>query len=370
MIMSPVKRMVFYHPRAAKGDGGVTNSLWQWVAALRASGVEVVVLTDSREPGVTGNSEREVIGVPHVGRGKLRFPKGLHNFCAEGDVFVLSSGWVAYNWMAARALTRLRIQYIIVPHGAYDPAITQSHAGTRRLAALFERNMLNGAKFVHIFSAAERSHVATQHPCVPSLVSPTGVQIALPADRWAGGEGYLAWIGRYDVEHKGIDLLFQSLSLVGESRRPLIRLRGRDSKQQRGDIVRLAATYGVEGWVNVGGPISGSEKERFLRNSAGYVHPSRWECHSMVLGEALSMGVPCVVSGDISMASELRKSQAVILASPGSSEFGEAMAVLATGSGSQDLADRAHSFAKNHLAWDVSVPRLVDALMTQGSANG
>ena len=53
------------------------------------------------------------------------------------------------------------------------------------------------------------------------------------------------------------------------------------------------------GWltlVTVGGQIDEDEKTEFFRRAVAYLHPSRWESHSLGLVEALAYGIPSVVS--------------------------------------------------------------------------
>ena len=86
---------------------------------------------------------------------------------------------------------------------------------------------------------SEAGDAAEVAPNARWLVAPTGCN--LPAERWDGGTGgYLAWVGRYDIRTKGLDLLVQAMTrLPTPDRRPL-RLHGKRSEDSAGDIASIA----------------------------------------------------------------------------------------------------------------------------------
>jgi glycosyltransferase involved in cell wall biosynthesis len=225
-----------------------------------------------------------------------------------------------------------------------------------------ERRLLEGAAAVHLFFPSEASALMALAPAARVVVAPTG--IAIPDERWRGGGGYLAWIGRYDPTHKGLDLLVEALASLPPDRRPRVRLRGYDYRHGLDRLRSLvAAQPGLTGWIDVGGPISGRAKREFLLDADGYLLPSRWESHSVALLEALALGMPSLVSGTLHVAADLRRHQAAVLTMPDVEDLAQG---LATVGGAGEMGDRARSMVATEFSWQGAVDDLVSQLATLG----
>ena len=305
-----------YYPRAFVGDGGVTNAVWLWAATLARAGDDVRVLYDNRTarlPRFRLPNGVRVRGVAHLGRGRWCLPRRLSAELDSDRLLVLHSGYVLANLVAAAMASRSGVGYLVVPHGAYD-----SHIRTRRrpLRAWWERAerlMLEGAVAVHVFFESERDQIAELAPEARLIVAATPYDP--PETAWGLGEAeqYIAWIGRYDIQHKGLDRLFDAMASLPKSARPVLRLHGRDSTNSREDVQRLVDERGLNDNVTVGAPLAGAEKSHFLLRARGYVHPSRWESYGLALVEGLALGLPTLVTADIAIAESLRTSDAAFV---------------------------------------------------------
>lgn len=364
-------RFVHYYP-GAMGDSGVTVALWGWVAALRSAGFEALVLHAGDEAGEQHTAESFVAdrgaglahaAIPHRGRGRLlRHPVALARHLRRGDILVLHEGWVTNNVVAARAARRAGIPYLVVPHGVYEPLWRRYLRQPRAIRSAVERRLLEGAAAVHLFFASEGSALMALAPSARVVVAPTGMTV--PEDRWRGGGGYLAWIGRYDPTHKGLDLLVEALAALPPERRPRVRLRGYDYRRGLDSLrTRVADHPGLDRWIEVGGPISGREKRVFLVEADGYLLPSRWESHSVALLEALALGMPSLVSGTLHVASDLRRHRAAVLTMPDVEDLTRGLVAVGEDC---DMGDRARTMVETEFSWKGAVDDLVGQLATLG----
>jgi glycosyltransferase involved in cell wall biosynthesis len=301
-----MRRIVHYYPDAM-GHSGVTWALWGWARAQAAAGIEVCVLHAS-EPTSTAAafvSKDDAAGVTtrcvaHRGRNRLAWPVALDTHLGGDDLLVLHEGWVIGNLVAAAAARRAGVPYIVMPHGVYERAWAAQLKPPRWLRNRLERRLLEGAAAVHVFFESEIADIAALAPAASFVAVPTGFDV--PPERWTGGGGYLGWIGRIDPTHKGLDLLIGAIACLAPQDRPNIRIRGYDYADGVARLQRLIDAAGVREWVDVRGAITGDEKAQFMRDADGYLHPSRWECHSIALLEHLALGVPCLVSDRIHIA--------------------------------------------------------------------
>lgn len=356
-------RFVSYYSRAVSDASGVTVALWAWANALAAAGEEVLVAHAGgprRSPDPILNVRGVLdVRVRHLGRRRPTYaPIGLPQVLRRGDVLLLHEGWVLSNYVAAAIAFVSRVPYVVVPHGVYEPGIMAPLRGPRALRSRIERLLLEHALAVHVFWESERDRVTAVAPRARVIVAPIGA--APPAGGWVGGGGYLAWLGRFDPVHKGLDLLLEGLARLEPDVRPQLRLHGPDYNAGLAATRAHVQRLGLEPWVTIGDPVYGEEKRQFLIRADGYVHPSRWESYGIALIESLALGVPSVVSDAIHMAPALRAAGAAILVPP--SPEGLAAGLQALPAARDMLSDRGRAFVRDELAWPALTARFLAVL--------
>jgi glycosyltransferase involved in cell wall biosynthesis len=289
--MTALRRIVRYYPRAALGDGGMTRAVRRWADSVAALGPEVDIVFDRGEPPAERGPARW-IPLPHRGRTPVRVPIGLGRVLRGADLLVIHSGWTAHGAFAARQARSLGIPYLLEPRGAYDPHIVRRHDPLRRLFwAAAEQSVVRGAAAIQVFFEPERSHLDAIGYRGPLVVVTNGVDS--PAQPpWTGGGGYLLFLGRFDPQHKGLDLLVRAVARLSPTDRPVVRLCGPDRRGGKGHIARLVSELAVGRWVTIEPAVYGEPKRALLTAADGFVYPSRWDaCPNAVL-EAVSLGVP------------------------------------------------------------------------------
>lgn len=345
-------RMVHYYPRAWVGDGGCTSAVRGWASAVAETGAEVTVVSDGQGQPPT-IAHVHWLATPHRGWGRMRAPVGLEPILDGGDVLVLHSGWVYHNLKAARSAARSRIPYLLTPHGAYDPNIFKRRSGSKRIWwKAFEQQLVTRARAVHVFFEEQRDELRQLGYTGPVIVAPTG--IAIPA--WkpqAQRADFLLWMGRFDVEIKGIDLLLQALASLDPSARPPTRLHGPDWRGGKEQTRQMVRELGLEDSVTIGPPLYGAEKSEALRDCGLFIFPSRWEGQGLIALEAAAVAAPLVVTNTTSVGRHLASARAAFLveATPHSIAAG-----IVRGRFSADAAEcgiRASQFVKERFSWPV-----------------
>jgi glycosyltransferase involved in cell wall biosynthesis/O-antigen/teichoic acid export membrane protein len=106
----------------------------------------------------------------------------------------------------------------------------------------------------------------------------------------------IVFLGRIEIQHKGLDLLLEAFKQVSAQTeaRLLIAGDGPDTKR----LLRLRAQLGLEDRVVMRGRVEGHEKRRLLAAAAVVCVPSRYEVYPLVPLEALAAGTP-VLTFDI-----------------------------------------------------------------------
>jgi glycosyltransferase involved in cell wall biosynthesis len=328
--------------------------MWEWASAAYKAGCNVAVMYDAdlEAESPLRNLAIPIVPLKHGGAGRVRMPRQLGAALRSDDVVVFHSAYVPSNIAAAWSARRRGVPYIVMPHGGYNKRARDRRRYKKQAWLPVERAYLEASLAVHLFFETETPGAADVAPNARWLVAPTGFD--LPRDRWDGGTGgYLAWIGRYDVGTKGLDLLVHAMErLPSPDQRPL-RIHGKRSENSREDIQRIVQASGVGAAVSVGGQLAGSDKVDFLRRAVAYVHPSRWESHSLAIVEALAYGIPSVVSVFCAIAPKLHAANAAVIIEP--TPEGIAQGISTVLRNPQSYSDRAVRFVQTNLAWDVII---------------
>lgn len=354
-------RLVHYYPRALVGDGGCTYAVHGWAASVARAGADVIVAYDQdgerpRDAGVQWTR------IPRR-RGGLHAAHPLESSLDGADYLVLHSGWVFHNARAARAARRSNVPYLLTPHGAYDPNVVRRKRALKQLWwTVLEREVVNHAAAIHIFFEDERDHLRTLGYRGDVIVAPNGVTIPETQQRSATND-YVLWMGRFDIETKGVDLLLDALASLPADARPPTRLHGPDWRGGKRRAVELVRSLGLERSVTIGPSLYGSDKWDALRDARLFVFPSRWEAQGIVALEAAGMGAPIVATSTTFVGRQLGREGAALLADPDAE--GIASAILhAWSSDLRPMGSRAHQLVRDRFSWTTVAESFLSQLKT------
>ncbi|GAA2769132.1 glycosyltransferase family 4 protein [Streptomyces indiaensis] len=154
--------------------------------------------------------------------------------------------------------------------------------------ALVERFGLRFYEDVVTLNEADTATVRRHSPRAATHVIHNGVDQPPVAPRRIGEGDYIAFLGRVEVQGKGLDLLLAAHAAAAPSM-PLL-LAGAGTRDEEAGLAKLIAATGADArWV---GEVSGAGKQRFLEDCAFLVLPSRSESFGLVALEAMAYGKP------------------------------------------------------------------------------
>lgn len=173
----------------------------------------------------------------------------------------------------------------------------------------------------------------------------------------------IVFIGRIDYIGKGLDLLLKGVELIKDNLIiPFhISLYGTGPKS---DIKKLNSTIkSISNIVTYKGGIFGEEKEKVLKNSDIFILTSRSEGMPMGVLEALSYGLPCIVSPETNMANLIINHDAGWSVELNSQDIMNTIKIALRDymSNCEELHRNAYSLAKE-LSWYNSAKKSIDVL--------
>lgn len=117
------------------------------------------------------------------------------------------------------------------------------------------------------------------------------------------------YIGRIDIHHKGLDLLLNACKVLHDDLRKVkfkLVLYG-PQLEDYFLVDQMINDLGLSDIISLGGEILGDNKEKAILDSDIFVLTSRFEGHPMGLIEALSYGLPCLITTGTNIGSEVEQ---------------------------------------------------------------
>ncbi len=351
-------KVLHFFPQTLTADGGPALSVRGWARGMARAGADVSVACAGgnmagKQEGVTFRS------IALRMRHSLQYPKGLKEILPGHDVLFLHSGWTPYNLWGARLARQAGVPYVLVPHGAYEPEVLARSRATKLLwRNTSERTVIEGASAVHVFFEGEQRNISAVGADCPVLVAPNAVDV--PSDRrWDGGSGgYLLWIGRYDIHHKGLDILIDAFSRLPTPRPPLV-MRG-TGEEGRADLERYAEKRGVHD-VLIEGPVEGDDKWDHLCRARAFAFASRYDSHSIAIMEAAALGVPIAAANNTYVGHYLASEGAAAGAPAEPDAFASALAEVLSDEGVRYGATAGY-LVRSSVSWESSARNLLRQL--------
>ena len=170
-------------------------------------------------------------------------------------------------------------------------------------------------------------------------------------------EKYILFLGRIEVDQKGIDLLLEAFSQIHTDLRGYkLVIAGSGDTLEIEKMRKMINDYSLREDVILKGKVTGKTKETLLREAAAIIIPSRFETYSLVALEAMAHGAP-VICFDIEGLSWIPKKAALKVQSFNIPLLAKALiTIVSDNSISESLKREGNTYAKN-FTWDAIAQR-------------
>lgn len=229
-------------------------------------------------------------------------------FCKPDLIIVEQCYPFAKNGLLKEIL-KSKIPFIIVPRGEFTLS-----AQKKKPFKKFLGNLLLG---VHAFSKkalaiqflTENEKNETKAVWGASkIVIPNGVDKRNSGIKVFRKKPVFVFVGRFEPYQKGLDLLINGIEIAKKELAyygASIHLYGSDFEGKRQYLEMLSENKGLSSIVFFHDAVFGNEKDSVLKNADVFVITSRFEGHPTGLLEALSYGLPCLVTTGSNMRKEI-----------------------------------------------------------------
>ena len=210
-------------------------------------------------------------------------------------------------------LKKKYIPYIIIPHGELGKeAQYKKHIKKVIANLLFFNRFTKNAAAIQCLSKRELDNTRFGKKKILAtngIYIPKRKKIDKPNDTSVN----FCYIGRLDAYHKGLDLLIMAvkeLKTYLQERSVTINIFGPDILGRMNYLKELIIKTDVSEIIKLNHEVAGEEKERILLTSDVFIQTSRFEGMPLGILEALSYGIPTIITEGTTLAETIQKANA------------------------------------------------------------
>jgi glycosyltransferase involved in cell wall biosynthesis len=195
-----------------------------------------------------------------------------------------------------------KIAYIITPNAISPQLFKRGKLKKLLYGGLVEKSRFQKASGLTAVTPREEKHIRQYIPkykghmrCIPNPIDLS----ELCQDSWQANtkSRKIVYLGRYDVLHKGIDILIKIASFLPENIE--VHLYGTKDAKTQDWFNQLQKNLPRNVFIH--GPVFGAMKVKILTEACLYIQTSRWEVFGISIAEAMYLGVPCAVTNTVNL---------------------------------------------------------------------
>jgi len=284
-------------------------------------------------------------------------------FLKSYNIVIFHSTYIIEHVKIARMLKINKIPYVIVPRGGFSKGAKHIKKWKKKLGDfLIFKKYFNSPNSFQFLTKVEKdeSVYRTDH----DFILPNGINNPkIKKTDSIGSNINIIFIGRLDIYHKGLDLLVDAVALIKnklEVENVSIDLYGPDVRNSKKKLIQLIASNKIDNIIKINDSIFSEEKTKVLCNADIFIQTSRFEGLPMGILEALSVGLPCILTPGTNLSKEVKDYFAGIEVMPDSKSISIGMLTMIdyVKSG-KSLTENAITLASNY-SWESIAKKSID----------
>ena len=262
----------------------------------------------------------------------------LKAHAGDYDIAVVNGLWNYASAGSSRILPKLRLPYVVYPHGMMDPWFRKAYPAKHWLKqafwTLFDGRLIQHAKAALFTCEGEMIHARGQfwgHPYRERVARygcgqpPDDVQNQIAAFRAKvpGDRPYFLFLARLHPK-KGCDLLIRAYARL----KPDLDLvmAGPDQVGWMAELKEIAEGLGIGNRVHWPGLLTGPAKWGALRGAEAFVLPSHQDSFGVAVGEALACSTPALITNKVDIWPDIKNNGAGFVSNDDEREIEELLA--------------------------------------------
>ncbi len=226
-------------------------------------------------------------------------------------------------------LVKNGVPYIIIPHGELTIQAQQKKWLKKKIANfLFFNHFIKKSLAIQCLSERESVYIRSRHN---KFIGTNGVD--LPQKKKKSFNQNIVkfiYIGRLEVYSKGLDLMLEAVRINHNfmiKNRCILDIYGPDIEGRLESLENLVHEKKIGDIVHLNSEVLGKEKEEILLNADIFIQTSRSEGMPLGILEALSYGIPCLVTEGTTLGIKIAKADAGWSSETDDKRIAEAMVI-------------------------------------------
>jgi len=239
--------------------------------------------------------------------------KSVWGEISKSDIVLLHQVYMLQYIAILPVLILLKKSYIVMPHGTFTEYQRNQHRIRKFLFFPATYLLANLAKAIFVASEQEKNQL-------PRYLQKKGIVVGLGIEIRSKGKSNsinssstfnLLYMGRI-AEKKRLDLAIKAFASAQKNSDKMMKfiVCGTAEEQEMASLKKLVEEMEIEEKVDFRGWVDQAEKEEAFMESDCFILTSEDENFAIAVAEALSYGIPCVLSSKVALATLVGKYQA------------------------------------------------------------
>ena len=225
------------------------------------------------------------------------------------DIIVIEEFYCFPFCKLIKEAVKNKIPYIIIPRSELTKNAQRKKYIKKFLGnVVYFKKMAQKATAIQFLSLQEKLDTGEKWN-KKYMIIPNGIEISNnKKDGFSKNEIKATYIGRYELYQKGLDILIDAIANTQDILRQnnfILNMYGVDQEGTIKIIGKKIIEYGISDLVKINSAVFGEEKKKIILESDVFVLTSRFEGMPMGLIEALSYGIPCLVTKGTNMSEDI-----------------------------------------------------------------
>ena len=295
----------------AQKVSGVNNLVWLLAREQARQGQQVsVVISGSPDKTAMTWAEETGLKILTIGGSSWRYSsKDIDRLLnlERPDLVHMHSVFLLKQAFLAKSLVRQNIPYVITPNSISPQLLQRGWLKKAIYSFLLEKPRFLSATAITAVTPKEREAIQAFVPSYRGKINviPNPIDVNnLGRLKWNGEieAKRVVYLGRFDVLHKGIDILVDMAREVPDIQ---FHLYGSEDEKTKEWLKELRQSLPDNIYFH--SPVFGVEKNEVLASASLYIQMSRWEIFGISIAEAMSLGVPCAIADSLNLAEFFQK---------------------------------------------------------------
>lgn len=284
---------------------GLNNTVWLIAKEQASIGHEVSLFVEKTSHSISYVSKQINLEVVEIATHKWHYETKLLNLLLSSKpphIVHLHGIFSPEQATLAQTLFKRKIPYISTTHSITPQFLRRGWLKKSIYNFLVEKPKLRASAAITGMTLAEINTINTFIPNYKGIVRsiPNPVETnKLSRQSWKGNIAAkkIVYMGRFDILHKGIDILVDIASFLPDVE---FNLYGNEDAKTKSwlEIIKSKLPRNV----HFHKPIFDVEKAEVLAEASLYIQTSRWEVFGISIAEAMYTGLPCAITSTHNLA--------------------------------------------------------------------